>query len=108
MRLRTRLLPLVPIFLLSSSIVRANDDAAELRYWLANMLRHDYSIEEIGAVTGLDETAITKHIAELAQPRTKDTPPSAHPKHLQVLPYPGGRHPRIGILEGALDPWRET
>jgi len=27
---------------------------------------------------------------------------------LVVLPYPGGRHPRIGFLEGAVDPQRET
>jgi len=27
---------------------------------------------------------------------------------LIVLPYPGGRHPRIGFLEGAIDPQRET
>jgi len=27
---------------------------------------------------------------------------------LLVLPYPGGRHPRIGFLEGAVDPQRET
>ena len=27
---------------------------------------------------------------------------------LRVLPYPGGRHPRIGFLEGAIDPQRET
>src|SRR6185436_9225652 len=27
---------------------------------------------------------------------------------LLVLPYPGGRHPRIGFLDGANDPQRET
>jgi hypothetical protein len=27
---------------------------------------------------------------------------------LLVLPYPGGRHPRIGFLEGAVNPQRET
>ncbi|MBN1506967.1 MAG: hypothetical protein JW955_08980 [Sedimentisphaerales bacterium] len=27
---------------------------------------------------------------------------------LFILPYPGGRHPRIGFLEGAVDPQRET
>jgi hypothetical protein len=27
---------------------------------------------------------------------------------LLVLPYPGGRHPRIGFLDGAVDPQRET
>jgi len=35
------------------------------------------------------------------------------PKHpadapLKVLPYPGGRHPRIGFLDGALVPQRDT
>ena len=25
-----------------------------------------------------------------------------------MLPYPGGRHPRIGFLEGAIEPQRET
>src|SRR4030095_16642887 len=28
--------------------------------------------------------------------------------NLLVLPYPGGRHPRIGFLDGAVNPWRET
>src|SRR5262249_32103221 len=27
---------------------------------------------------------------------------------LRVRPYPGGRHPRIGFLEGAIDPLRGT
>src|SRR5262249_52631194 len=27
---------------------------------------------------------------------------------LKVLPYPGGRHPRIGFLDGAIRPQRET
>jgi hypothetical protein len=27
---------------------------------------------------------------------------------LFVLPYPGGRHPRIGFLDGAVNPQRET
>jgi hypothetical protein len=27
---------------------------------------------------------------------------------LRVLPYPGGRHPRRGFLDGAIDPQRET
>ena len=33
--------------------------------------------------------------------RTADEP-------LLVLPYPGGRHPRTGFLEGAMRPQRET
>jgi hypothetical protein len=27
---------------------------------------------------------------------------------LLILPYPGGRHPRIGFLEGVVNPRRET
>src|SRR5205823_8047365 len=27
---------------------------------------------------------------------------------LVVMPYPGGRHPRIGFLDGAVNPQRET
>jgi hypothetical protein len=30
------------------------------------------------------------------------------PERLRVLPYPGGRHPRVGFLDGAIDPQRET
>jgi hypothetical protein len=26
----------------------------------------------------------------------------------RVLPYPGGRHPRVGFLDGAIDPQRGT
>ena len=30
------------------------------------------------------------------------------PGKVRVSPYPGGRHPRVGFLEGAIDPQRET
>ena len=40
------------------------------------------------------------------------SPPSQSPKAvggaIRVLPYPGGRHPRIGFLEGAILPQRGT
>ena len=39
-------------------------------------------------------------------PETKPKRSSEAP--LLVLPYPGGRHPRIGFLEGAIRPQRET
>ena len=35
-------------------------------------------------------------------------PPAKPPDRLLLLPYPGGRHPRIGFLEGAIDPHRDT
>ncbi len=33
---------------------------------------------------------------------------SAETAKLRLLPYPGGRHPRRGFLDGAIDPQRET
>jgi len=63
---------------------------ADLPYWAANMRRHGYSDAETAAVTG--GVAV---------------PPGA-PQPGAILPYPGGRHPRIGFLEGAIDPLRGT
>jgi hypothetical protein len=45
--------------------------------------------------------------------RRFDIRPQTKPKRgadapLLVLPYPGGRHPRIGFLDGAVDPQREA
>ncbi len=84
----------------------ANDD--ELRYWLQNMVwHHRFSVGEIREATGLSESEIvaaTKRFdvrAEAKPSREKDS-------QLLVLPYPGGRHPRIGFLDGAVHPQRET
>ena len=84
----------------------ANDD--ELRYWLQNMVwHHRFSSGEIREATGLSESEIAAAIkrfdvrAETRPRREKDSP-------LLVLPYPGGRHPRIGFLDGAVHPQRET
>jgi hypothetical protein len=81
---------------------------AELRAWLENMVvYHRFSAEEVSAATGLSkdevEAAVERNgYAPGRRPaRPKDAP-------LLVLPYPGGRHPRIGFLEGAVDPQRET
>jgi hypothetical protein len=103
------------VVLLSAAVVFGGDDQsrppkddAELRFWLENMVcHHDYSMEEMRAVTGLDDTqlraAIDKFGLRPGQPPPRD--PSAP---LLVLPYPGGRHPRIGFLDGAVAPQRET
>ncbi len=81
---------------------------AELCYWLSNMVwYHHFTIDEIRAATGLAPAEITAAIE-----RFKITPnkkPARRPGDpLLVLPYPGGRHPRIGFLEGAIRPRRET
>src|SRR5438309_544724 len=83
-------------------------DDAELRYWLENMVWfHRFSAEEIRAATGLAENEISTalkrfEISAETRPKRKAGAP------LLVLPYPGGRHPRIGFLEGAINPQRET
>ena len=80
----------------------------ELRYWLRNMVwHHHFSDEEASAATGLS-------VAEIAAAKqrlnvSRETKPARDPNGpLLVLPYPGGRHPRIGFLEGAVRPQRET
>src|SRR5262245_34093860 len=84
----------------------ANDDA--LRFWLDNRLVHDrYSIDEVTAATGLSKDEIGTAIKRVGvNPDSK--PRRAADAPLTLLPYPGGRHPRIGFLEGAIDPQRET
>jgi prepilin-type processing-associated H-X9-DG protein len=83
-----------------------NDE--DLKYWLENMVwYHQFSNGEIRAATGLTEKEIE------AAKRRFDIWPDNRPKRAKdlpilVLPYPGGRHPRIGFLEGAIDPQRET
>jgi hypothetical protein len=84
----------------------ANDD--ELRYWLTNMLAfHRYSIAEARSATGLSEGEIQAAIGKFGIVPGKFPVRSAG-EPLLVLPYPGGRHPRIGFLDGAIDPQRET
>jgi hypothetical protein len=80
----------------------------ELRYWLENMVwYHRFSIAEITEATGLEEPDIDVALKRFdIRPETK--PQRAADSPLLVLPYPGGRHPRIGFLDGAVDPQRET
>src|SRR5688572_14690105 len=84
----------------------AGDD--DLRYWLQNMVwDHDFTTEEIRATTGLDEAQIAAALKRFGI--TRENRPSRNAgAPLRVMPYPGGRHPRIGFLEGAIDPQRET
>jgi hypothetical protein len=87
---------------------RPAKDDAELRYWLENALvYHRFTSAEAGAALGLtadDVTAAAKKLG-IDPARRPDRKP-ADP--LLVLPYPGGRHPRIGFRDGAVRPQRET
>ena len=83
-----------------------NDD--ELKYWLANMVwYHHFTNEEITATTGLTSGEIVAAMNKF-DVRRDNRPGPNKDGTLMVLPYPGGRHPRIGFLEGAIDPQRET
>ena len=78
-----------------------------LSRWLTNMIVfHKFTASEIRAVTGmsLDEAqaAIDGLRSQVADP-VNDSPAK-----LRIMPYPGGRHPRRGFLDGAIDPQRET
>jgi hypothetical protein len=80
----------------------------ELRDWLENMIwHHRFTTEEVTAATGLASDEVT------AAAKRFDITPKNRPQReaggaLKVLPYPGGRHPRIGFLDGAVRPQRET
>ena len=115
-----RWLILVAMVLATPALARANDESREhdnfrrpktdedLRFWLENMAAyHRFTLGEIAAATGLSAAE-----AEAALKRfglAGKSPPWRKPDEpLVVLPYPGGRHPRVGFLDGAVRPQRET
>ena len=87
---------------------RRPKDDEDLRCWLGNMLwHHRFTEAEVAAATGLE----AKEIAAAAKRfgiREDTRPVREADAPLLVLPYPGGRHPRMGFLEGAAQPQRET
>ena len=81
---------------------------SDLRFWLENMVwHHRFSTAEIQAATGLNDVEIAAALVRF-EIRMDNKPKRPAGAPLLVLPYPGGRHPRIGFLEGAIDPQRET
>ena len=80
-------------------------DAAQ---WLENMIIwHGFSPSEISAATGLSNQEVRQTV--------KQNGLTFNARHTQrkmssikILPYPGGRHPRTGFLDGAIRPQRET
>jgi len=80
----------------------------DLKYWLKNMFEfHNYSIEEAAIATGLTPDNVAKARKRLKIGNLNTRPPQPG-SPLRTMPYPGGRHPRIGFLDGAIDPQRET
>src|SRR5262249_53841960 len=75
----------------------------DLKRWLTSMLIfHRYAATEAGAALGLSAEQVE---AEAQRLKVHAETAGARPV---LLPYPGGRHPRIGFLEGAIRPQRET
>jgi hypothetical protein len=78
----------------------------DLRYWLQNLARHRFSEEEKQAALALSPEQLKEAYQRL---KLKPEDRLASPREgIEILPYPGGRHPRIGFLDGAIDPQRET
>jgi peptidoglycan/xylan/chitin deacetylase (PgdA/CDA1 family) len=80
----------------------------ELRFWLESALvHHRYSSAEAGAALGLTADEVADATKRLGIDVTK-RPVRKEGEPLLVLPYPGGRHPRIGFRDGMIRPQRET
>lgn len=76
-------------------------------FWLENMIgQHGYSAAEVQAATGLEGPELAEAMASVRRPAAEaGAMPGAR---LKVLPYPGGRHPRLGFFDGAIEPQRDT
>ena len=109
-----QLLPLVLLHVLAAGFLTAGEgqtrrvaDDASLKSWLQNMVwHHRYNSDEIQQVTGLTASELAVKLSQFGI--TSENAPKRPSGKLFVLPYPGGRHPRIGFLDGAVDPQRET
>jgi hypothetical protein len=71
------------------------------RYWLGVCAAHGFSQVETAMATGREAPEVGRLQGQLQ-------PPVKPADRLLLLPYPGGRHPRIGFLDGAVDPQRDT
>ena len=87
---------------------RKPSNEAELRYWLENMVwHHGFTTAEVTTATALTAEEVAAALKKFAiTPATRPKRPADAP--LLVLPYPGGRHPRVSFREGAVRPQRET
>lgn len=83
-------------------------EEAERDFWLRNMIvYHAFSDEEAADVLALRPEEV-KNLRERLGLTPGSRPPDRADGTPTIQPYPGGRHPRIGFLEGAIDPQRET
>ncbi|GEM_PF-272845 len=83
---------------------RTNDDRWQVRPQtpIGDLIEHGYTRAEMVEVLGVN----SRRVDELVQTFSPIRPALHGP--VRIAPYPGGRHPRIGFLDGAIDPQRET
>ncbi len=87
---------------------RRADSQERQREWLENMVTyHGFAPAEVVAATGMSPAQVLPAIQEFGIQEGPPPAPAAH-EPLRLLPYPGGRHPRIGFRDGEIRPQRET
>jgi hypothetical protein len=73
--------------------------------WLRNMIvDHRFTADEVRLAAGMSIAQAQQEVDRLSVGNDN----AADQPRLRVMPYPGGRHPRRGFLNGAIDPQRET
>jgi len=86
---------------------RRPESSEEAEYWLRNLLQyHRFSIQETAAALSLTPSQVRQSCEMLKV--DAESPAALSTDKLTVVPFPGGRHPRIGFLDGAVNPQRET
>jgi peptidoglycan/xylan/chitin deacetylase (PgdA/CDA1 family) len=83
------------------SEARISQSRRETAYWFNIMKRHGYTVAETRMASGLNASRADVALERAQIGRVKGG-------LLEVLPYPGGRHPRIGFRDGEIRPQRET
>ena len=87
---------------------RTPESDEELERWLKNMVwHHRFTISEVRTATGLSADEVGDALDRF-DIRSDNRPQRAADAPLLVLPYPGGRHPRVGFIDGCVRPQRET
>lgn len=100
--------PVVAAEGLADASVRRPTGEVDLRIWLENMVVfHRFTDAEIELATGLSQAEV-RTARENLNLWPNGPPPREADDPLFVVPYPGGRHPRIGFLDGAIRPRRES
>ena len=102
---KTKLI-LLSLYTVSHSAFGSEGDESEQIFWLTNAVRDfKFTVEETASALNITPEQVRNIL------NTQKIPDSARWTHndtLKMLPYPGGRHPRIGFLEGAINPQRGT